>query len=399
MPTASLKPFPGNPRRGDVGAIAQSIKALGQYRPVTVNQRTGEILRGNHTWMAVRHLNLPTTAVTFVDVDRQTARKIVLADNRTHDLGTDDPLALVALLTALPDLEGTGFSEADLALLETGASLDDAPGGGGGGGGGLEPVIVKVGPYRLEVDPDAYQPWAAAMEARCSADKPTILRHLRRALGFSADGPRTPRSAERRRGTVTTPGPAAHRTLAAEQVDPSTLEPYPGNARQGDVGAICVSLDTLGQYTPLVVQRETRRILVGNHTWMAVQALGWPLVEVVWVDCDEDTARKIVVADNRTADLGDYRPDDLVTLLTSIEDLTGTGWDGDDLDDLLAADRPRPSAPDPVTVRVGSWGTRIDPGEWSRWDAGMREAHGTESGVCDAIGDALSLPGGSWISS
>lgn len=116
VPVASLRPFPGNPRRGDVGAIAESLRVNGQYRPVVVNRRTSEILAGNHTFAAALTLGWDQIAATFVDVDGVQAARIVLADNRTADLGSYDDALLADLLRPL-DLEGTGFDQGALDEL------------------------------------------------------------------------------------------------------------------------------------------------------------------------------------------------------------------------------------------------------------------------------------------
>lgn len=124
VPVASLRPFPGNPRRGDVGAIAESLRVNGQYRPVVVNRRTSEILAGNHTFAAALTLGWDQIAATFVDVDGVQAARIVLADNRTADLGSYDDALLAELLRPL-DLEGTGFDQG--ALDELLASVVEPP--------------------------------------------------------------------------------------------------------------------------------------------------------------------------------------------------------------------------------------------------------------------------------
>ena len=122
---AELRPYPGNPRHGNVEAIKRSLAANGQYRPVVVNRRNGEVLAGNHTLLAARELGLAEIAATYVDVDEDSARRIVLADNRTNDLAGYDEQALVELLQALPDLEGTGYDEQALgALLEEVAPVE-----------------------------------------------------------------------------------------------------------------------------------------------------------------------------------------------------------------------------------------------------------------------------------
>jgi ParB-like chromosome segregation protein Spo0J len=64
----------------------------------------------------------------------------------------------------------------------------------------------------------------------------------------------------------------------------SAIKPHPENPRRGNVAAIAASLDLNKQYRPLVVQRSTGFILAGNHTWRGAESLGWPTVEVVYVD-------------------------------------------------------------------------------------------------------------------
>lgn len=115
-----------------------------------------------------------------------------------------------------------------------------------------------------------------------------------------------------------------------------TLIPYPGNPRHGNIAAISESLRENLQYAPLVVQASTRYVLAGNHTLEAAQRLGWPEIDVVFIDVGDDRARRILVSSNRTADLGDYDDRAQAEILTRLGgDLAGTGYDDDDLDGLL----------------------------------------------------------------
>lgn len=125
VPVEDLKPFPGNPRRGDVTLIADSLRRHGQYRPIVANRRTSQVLAGNHTLAAARTLDWPEIAVTWVDVDEDTAARIVLIDNRANDLAAYDDQALAELLGSLPELEGTGYDSR--ALAELIAATEDRP--------------------------------------------------------------------------------------------------------------------------------------------------------------------------------------------------------------------------------------------------------------------------------
>lgn len=136
VPIDSIKPYPHNPRNGDTDLIADSLTFHGQYRPIVVNKRTSEILAGNHTYAAALSLGWTKIAVTFVDVDEDTAARIVLMDNRANDVARYDAGQLTELLESLDGLDGTGFdadalakliSEADKPLEFTDAPVDDLP--------------------------------------------------------------------------------------------------------------------------------------------------------------------------------------------------------------------------------------------------------------------------------
>lgn len=123
--TADLNLHHKNPRRGDVDAIAGSLQAHGQFRPIVVNEGTHtgrplEVLAGNHTLKAIRQLaetnpddpRWSQVEAYVIDVDDDRATRIVLADNRTSDLGTYDNAELLDLLEELDGAyEGTGYDE------------------------------------------------------------------------------------------------------------------------------------------------------------------------------------------------------------------------------------------------------------------------------------------------
>lgn len=138
--------------------------------------------------------------------------------------------------------------------------------------------------------------------------------------------------------------------IGAASVDPATLSPFHKNPRRGDVDAIAEAMSELGQYKPIVVNKGTytgrpEEILAGNHTHQAVTRLGLPSIDVVYVDVDDDTAAKIVLADNRTGDLGTYDNDVLFERLGALQSLTATGFTKADYDSILAELNPTPAAP------------------------------------------------------
>lgn len=137
LPPSTLTPFHKNPRRGNVPAIAESLARNGQFRPIVVNAgthtgRPNEVLAGNHTLLAALMLEEEGRGLDggldcyVVDVTDREAERIVLADNRTADLGSYDNADLVELLKRMDDdLTGTGYAADDLELLEE--LVADAP--------------------------------------------------------------------------------------------------------------------------------------------------------------------------------------------------------------------------------------------------------------------------------
>jgi len=135
-------------------------------------------------------------------------------------------------------------------------------------------------------------------------------------------------------------------------VHPTHLNLYHRNPRRGKPDEIAKSLRANGQYKPIVVNKGTFtnrpwEVLAGNHTLIAFRDLlqaephdvRWQKILVHLVDVDDDRAARIVAADNRTADLGDYDQDALRDLLTGLDgDLFGTGYEDADLAKLLGGD-------------------------------------------------------------
>jgi site-specific DNA-methyltransferase (adenine-specific) len=125
-------------------------------------------------------------------------------------------------------------------------------------------------------------------------------------------------------------------TLAALRVPIADLRPFERNPRRGDLDAIRRSLETHGQYRPIVARQGTGEVLAGNHTLVAAVELGWTEIAATFVEVDDDQAARIVLVDNRTADRGGYDDAELAALLRSLEGgLEGTGWAPGELDRLL----------------------------------------------------------------
>lgn len=385
-----LREHPANPRRGDVDAIAASLEAHGQYRPIVAQRSTRYILAGNHTWKAARRLGWKHIAVTWVDLDDQTAAQVLIADNRTSDLASYDDAALAALLRSLPDLAGTGFDAHDLDRLEgvfdRPFTASDPTGPEPGAAQKPDRAQVRIGPYWIRVDEATFTSWLD--ERSADRKKREVVGVLRASLGLLPP-------------LIEEPPPAQERpTEGVEWVQIDSLSPYAANARQGDVGALSESLRVLGQFRPIVANRADRSILVGNHTWQAARMLGWSEIAVSWVDVDEVQAAKIVAVDNRTSDLASYDDDLLGSLLVSLGSIDGTGYNPADLDDLLATtaaggQHRRPAPTSKIACAVGPYGWRVGREQWAEWEHDLRPE--IDNGRIHAwIADAIQLPDHCW---
>jgi hypothetical protein len=135
------------------------------------------------------------------------------------------------------------------------------------------------------------------------------------------------------------------------------LNLLPGNPRRGNVEAVARSLDAFGQRKPVVARRSDRVVIAGNHTLQAARSLGWSDIAVVWVDDDETTSKAFALADNRTAELGDYDEALLAELIGEVgsvdpELLVASGWSEDAVRELVASLEPEvlPMVGDPDEV-------------------------------------------------
>lgn len=113
------------------------------------------------------------------------------------------------------------------------------------------------------------------------------------------------------------------------------LEPHPDNPHQGDVDLIAESIRKHGFYGTVLVQKARMRIIAGEHRWRGARKASMVEIPAAVLDVDDDTALRILLADNRMAEFGGYDDAKLAELLQSLNDLDGTGWREEDLADLL----------------------------------------------------------------
>jgi ParB-like chromosome segregation protein Spo0J len=124
-PIVDLKPFPGNPRRGDVPKLMESLRRWGQTKSISVTD-DGTITAGHHLTRAARNLGWThIAAAPGAFADRDDARDYLIADNQLSTLGHVEPSAQISLMEGITNFEGTGFTQEDLEDAQKLSSLYD----------------------------------------------------------------------------------------------------------------------------------------------------------------------------------------------------------------------------------------------------------------------------------
>ena len=353
----TLESYPTNPRRGDIEAIAQSLKAHGQYRPIVVQYGTNFILAGNHTYKAAKKLGWKKIKITYVDVNEETARKIVLADNRITDLATYNEPLLKSLLTTLPELEGTGFTQAEVEILDRLMNGKEKDNVGGSKSLPSDPE-VKISAWKFTVESTVYKAWREQLYEEFPT-KQKALKEIKSRLGLPERKPVEPEpSGERSEVTASD----------IETVEINEIKIHPLNPREGDIGSIIESLTYMGQYRPIVVNKRTKHILSGNHTYQGALQLCWEKIAVHWVDVYDIEEIKILSCYNRTSYFSTYDPHELNKRLTSTG-LQGTGFSSEEVAEILAGGKSKPGHI-PVgrtTIKVGDHNMRVHSEDLNQW--------------------------------
>lgn len=124
VPIDSIAQHPQNPNNGDLEEICASIEVNGLYRPVYVQESTSYIVAGNGTWQGAKMLDAEQIPVIRLDIDDQTATRIMLADNKIASLAVRDPALELPLLLELDSLLGTGYQPYEVEKMQ---ALTNAP--------------------------------------------------------------------------------------------------------------------------------------------------------------------------------------------------------------------------------------------------------------------------------
>lgn len=121
-------------------------------------------------------------------------------------------------------------------------------------------------------------------------------------------------------------------------VEASQLKQHPDNPRKGNIAILVESIKENGFYGALIVQRSTNHIIAGNHRFQALQECKIDPVPVIYIDCTDKQAKKMMLVDNRSNDVAGYNTNKLLELVSEFSndnDLFGTGFTEDDLNNLI----------------------------------------------------------------
>jgi hypothetical protein len=168
FPLADLAPDPLNPWSGNDDVVGESMDKLGFYGAVLLQASSKRLIAGHTRVRRALARQAATLPALLIDVDDETARRMLLVDNRSNQRGgfMDEPLANLLQLLQANDggLAGTGFGDDDLAdtlnRLAPPPTLDALQGTYG------DPVESHIWPLvHIRLPPDHYSKFRDLLEA------------------------------------------------------------------------------------------------------------------------------------------------------------------------------------------------------------------------------------------
>ena len=142
VPVAAIREHPRNYNEGDVEAIDESLAEHGMVGAVLVQESTGYIVAGNHTYRAAVARGAETIPAFWLDVGDDEAERLMVVLNQAARLSTFNPAKLLALLQPMHEssrgLAGTAFNLQRMDELALLLGAPPTPAGGDSAGSGAE---------------------------------------------------------------------------------------------------------------------------------------------------------------------------------------------------------------------------------------------------------------------
>ena len=171
--------------------------------------------------------------------------------------------------------------------------------------------------------------------------------------------------------------------------------PNERNSKDHDIGVLCESMIRFGFTQPVLINEQDNKILAGHGRIKALQQLhnqGYDApkridvekdieddkIKTWFVPCyyinieDKAEAEAYLIADNRLTEIGGWLDDKLVDSLKNVLEetgsLDGTGWDLEDLDDIVKdLEEPIVEEVEEVTVKVGKYKVKVSKQAFEEW--------------------------------
>ena len=136
--------------------------------------------------------------------------------------------------------------------------------------------------------------------------------------------------------------------MKIELIDIKKLSFDKNNSRKHNsknLDAIKSSISTFGVVEPLVVRKSNNVVIGGNGRLSALREMGFKEVPVHYVDVDDNQAKAMGLALNRTAELAEWDmvqlPETLKILFEDGINLEALGFSQSDLAEAIEEDKPK----------------------------------------------------------
>ena len=135
----------------------------------------------------------------------------------------------------------------------------------------------------------------------------------------------------------------------------------PENSREHgerNLQAIEQSLAAFGQQKPIVINKEGK-VIAGNGTLKAAQAIGWETIQVVETELPDLQQKAFAVADNRTAEIATWNDEALARTIKELAKMDHflplqIGFDEEEINKILS------SSDDNTTAELENQDSQVD---------------------------------------